>query len=476
MSTTLTTNGSSGATRTETDSMGAIQVPTDKYYGAQAARSLVNFDIGDGTTPRDVMPRQVVKAMATLKKAAALVNKDLGKLDAEKTDLIVRAADEVIDGKLYAHFPLRVWQTGSGTQTNMNVNEVISNRAIELAGGEMGSKKPVHPNDHVNMSQSSNDTFPTAMHMAAAEAVVDMLPAVQALRDALDAKAKQWTGIVKVGRTHLQDATPLTLGQEFSGYVTQLDRAMVAVRESIDHVYDLAIGGTAVGTGLNAHPEFADRAAKKISELTGLAFRSHPNKFTALASHDDFIYASGALKQLAAALMKIANDVRWLGSGPRAGIGELSLPENEPGSSIMPGKVNPTQCEAVTMVAVQVYGNDAAIGFGASQGNFELNVFNPVMIYNFLHSTTLLRDACTMFRVHCVEGLVANEKTIGDYLAQSLMTVTALTPKIGYDKAGEIAKKANKDGSTLKAAALSLGYVTPEEFDAIVVPLNMTHP
>jgi fumarate hydratase class II len=476
MSTTLTTNGSSGATRTETDSIGAIQVPTDKYYGAQAARSLINFDIGDGTTPRDVMPRQVIKAMATLKKAAALVNKDLGKLDAEKTDLIVRAADEVIAGKLDAHFPLRVWQTGSGTQTNMNVNEVISNRAIELAGGEMGSKKPVHPNDHVNMSQSSNDTFPTAMHMAAAEAVVDMLPSVQALREALDAKAKAWNHIVKVGRTHLQDATPLTLGQEFSGYVTQLDRAMVAIRESIDHVYDLAIGGTAVGTGLNAHPEFADRAAKKISELTNLKFRSHPNKFTALASHDDFVYASGALKQLAAALMKIANDVRWLGSGPRAGIGELSLPENEPGSSIMPGKVNPTQCEAVTMVAVQVYGNDAAIGFGASQGNFELNVFNPVMIYNFLHSTTLLRDACTMFRVHCIEGLVANEKTIGDYLAQSLMTVTALTPKIGYDKAGEIAKKANKDGSTLKAAALALGYVSSEDFDAIVVPLNMTHP
>ena len=475
-SSTLTTNGSSVPTRTETDSMGAVQVPTDKYYGAQAARSLINFDIGDGFSPRDVMPRQVIKAMATLKKAAALVNKDLGKLDAEKTDLIVRAADEVIDGKLYEHFPLRVWQTGSGTQTNMNVNEVISNRAIELAGGEMGSKKPVHPNDHVNMSQSSNDTFPTAMHMAAAEAVVDMLPAVKALREALDAKAKQWANIVKVGRTHLQDATPLTLGQEFSGYVTQLDRAMDAIGESIDHVYDLAIGGTAVGTGLNAHPEFADRAAKKISELTNLKFRSHPNKFTALASHDDFIFASGGLKQLAAALMKIANDVRWLGSGPRAGIGELTLPENEPGSSIMPGKVNPTQCEAVTMVAVQVYGNDAAISFGASQGNFELNVFNPVMIYNFLHSTTLLRDACTMFRVHCIEGLVANEKIIGDYLAQSLMTVTALSPKIGYDKAGEIAKKAHKEGSTLKAAALGLGYVTAEEFDAVVVPLNMTHP
>jgi fumarate hydratase class II len=475
MSTTFT-NGSSVETRTETDSIGAIQVPTDKYYGAQAARSLINFDIGDGTTPRDVMPRQVIKAMATLKKAAALVNHDLGKLDAEKTDLIVRAADEVIAGKLDAHFPLRVWQTGSGTQTNMNVNEVISNRAIELAGGQMGSKKPIHPNDHVNMSQSSNDTFPTAMHMAAAEAVVEMLPAVQALRDALDAKATQWANIVKVGRTHLQDATPLTLGQEFSGYVTQLDRAMVAIRESIAHVYDLAIGGTAVGTGLNAHPEFAERAAKKISELTNLAFRSHANKFTALASHDDFVFASGGLKQLAAALMKIANDVRWLGSGPRAGIGELTLPENEPGSSIMPGKINPTQCEAVTMVAVQVYGNDAAIGFGASQGNFELNVFNPVMIYNFLHSTTLLRDACTMFRVHCIEGLVANEDKIAEYLSESLMTVTALNPHIGYDKSGEIAKKAHKDGTKLKAAALALGYVSDADFDAWVNPMRMTRP
>ena len=472
----MSTTPNGTATRTETDSMGAVQVPTHLYYGAQAARSLYNFDIGDGTTPRDVMPRQVVRAMATLKKACALVNHDLGKLDKEKTDLIVAAADEVIAGKLYEHFPLRVWQTGSGTQTNMNVNEVLSNRAIELAGGEMGSKKPVHPNDHVNMSQSSNDTFPTAMHMAAAEAIVDMIPAIQKLRDALDAKAKQWVDIVKVGRTHLQDATPLTLGQEFSGYVNQLDRALVAIRESADHIYDLAIGGTAVGTGLNAHPEFAERAAKKVAELTGLPFRSHPNKFTALASHDDFVFVSGALKQLGAALMKIANDVRWLGSGPRAGIGELSLPENEPGSSIMPGKVNPTQCEAVTMVVVQVYGNDAAIAFGASQGNFELNVFNPLMIYNFLHSTTLLRDASTMFRIHCIEGLIANEEIIANYLATSLMTVTALAPKIGYDKAAEIAKKAHKDKSTLKEAAVGLGYVSASEFDAFVVPKNMTHP
>jgi len=339
----------------------------------------------------------------------------------------------------------------------------------------MGSKKPIHPNDHVNMSQSSNDTFPTAMHMAAAAAMIEMLPAVQALRDALDAKSKQWASIVKVGRTHLQDATPITLGQEFSGYVAQLDRAIVNCRESLDKLYDLAIGGTAVGTGLNAHPEFAERAAKKLAELTGLPFRSHPNKFAALASHDEVVYASGALKTLACALMKIANDVRWLGSGPRAGIGELSLPENEPGSSIMPGKVNPTQCEAMTMVCVQVFGNDLAVSFGGSQGNFELNVFNPVMIYNFLHSTTLLRDACTMFREHCAEGLVANEDVIKAYLDNSLMVVTALAPKIGYDKAAEVAKKAHHDKSTLKAAAMSLG-VDETDFDQYVVPANMTHP
>jgi fumarate hydratase class II len=473
-----TTNvGANGARmRIETDSMGQIEVPVDKYYGAQSARSLIHFDIGDGTAPRDVMPPAVIKAMATLKKAAAQVNNELGKLDAEKTGLIVRAADEVIAGKLQSHFPLRVWQTGSGTQTNMNVNEVISNRAIELAGGEMGSKKPIHPNDHVNMSQSSNDTFPTAMHMAAAEAIVGMLPAVQKLRDALDVKAKEWQDIVKVGRTHLQDATPLTLGQEFSGYVAQLDRAMVACREALAHLYDLAIGGTAVGTGLNSHPEFGERTAKKIAELTGLPFRSAPNKFAALASHDEFVFASGALKQLGAALMKIANDVRWLGSGPRAGIGELILPENEPGSSIMPGKVNPTQSEAVTMVVVQVYGNDLAISFGASQGNFELNVFNPVMIYNFLHSTTLLRDACTMFREHCIEGLQANEATIARHLADSLMTVTALAPRIGYDKAAEIAKKAHKDKTTLREAALGLGYVDGAQFDEWVIPKDMTHP
>jgi fumarate hydratase class II len=472
--TATTKNGHT--TRTESDSMGTIEVPSDRYYGAQSARSLIHFDIGEGMWPRDVMPKQIIRAMAQLKKAAALVNHDLGKLDDEKTKLIVQAADEVIAGKLDAHFPLRIWQTGSGTQTNMNVNEVISNRAIEIAGGQMGSKKPVHPNDHVNMSQSSNDTFPTAMHMAAAEAVVEMLPSVKRLRDALDVKAKQWKDLVKVGRTHLQDATPLTLGQEFSGYVTQLDRAMTAIQESLAHVYDLAIGGTAVGTGLNAHPEFAERMAKKLAELTGLPFRSHPNKFTALASHDDIVFASGALKTLGVALMKIANDIRWLASGPRAGIGELVLPENEPGSSIMPGKVNPTQSEAMTMVVAQVFGNDLAISFGASQGNFELNVFNPVMIANFLHSCHLLRDTCTMFREHAVEGLAANEAVIAKYLAESLMTVTALAPTIGYDKAAEIAKKAHHDGTTLKEAALSLGYVNAQEFDRCVIPKEMTYP
>ncbi len=474
MSNSVSTDGAK--VRTETDSMGTIEVPSDKYYGAQSARSLVHFDIGDGSWPRDVMPRAVIRAMATLKKAAALVNHDLGKLDEEKTRLIVAAADEAIAGKLDAHFPLRIWQTGSGTQTNMNVNEVISNRAIEIAGGEMGSKKPIHPNDHVNMSQSSNDTFPTAMHVAAAQAMNAMLPPVEALRDALAEKAKKWQGIVKVGRTHLQDATPLTLGQEFSGYATQLDRALRACREALDPLYDLAIGGTAVGTGLNAHPEFGERTAKKIAELTGLPFRSHPNKFTALASHDDFVFASGAIKMLAAALMKIANDIRWLGSGPRAGIGELILPENEPGSSIMPGKVNPTQSEAMTMVCVQVYGNDLAISFGASQGNFELNVFNPVMIANFLHSASLLRDACTMFRVHMVEGLEPNAEVIKHYLDESLMVVTALSPRIGYDKAAQIAKKAHHEKTTLKAAALALGYVTEPEYDAIVVPAEMTKP
>jgi fumarate hydratase class II len=358
----------------------------------------------------------------------------------------------------------------------MNVNEVISNRAIELAGGEMGSKKPIHPNDHVNMSQSSNDTFPTAMHMAAAQALVDMLPAVKKLRDALDQKAKQWAGIVKVGRTHLQDATPVTLGQEFSGYVAQIDRAVVDIEFALDKLYDLAIGGTAVGTGLNAHPEFADRAAKKIAELTGLPFRSHPNKFAALASHDEFVFASGALKQLGAALMKIANDIRWLASGPRAGIGELILPENEPGSSIMPGKVNPTQSEAMTMVCVQVLGNDAAIGFAGSQGNFELNVFNPVMIHNLLHSIRLLKDACRGFVEFCVQGIELNRARIEENLRNSLMLVTALNPHIGYDNAAKIAKNAHKKGITLRESAIELGLLTGEQFDQHVKPEEMTHP
>ena len=473
---TTQTNGSVGRSRAETDSMGKIDVPADKYYGAQSARSLIHFDIGEGEWPRDVMPREVIAAMALLKKASAIVNRELGKLDEEKASLIVAAADEILSGKHLEDFPLRVWQTGSGTQTNMNVNEVISNRAIEIAGGEMGSKKPVHPNDHVNMSQSSNDTFPTAMHVAAARAMVEMLPPVRELRDALAAKARSWKHIVKVGRTHLQDATPLTLEQEFSGYVGQLNRAIAACEKALDPLYDLAIGGTAVGTGLNAHPEFGERVAGKLAEFTGLPFRSHPNKFTALASHDDFVFASGALKTLAAALMKIANDIRWLASGPRAGLGELTLPENEPGSSIMPGKVNPTQSEAMTMVVAQVYGNDLAISFGASQGNFELNVFNPVMIYNFLHSCRLLRDTCTMFREHAVEGLVANEDVIAQYLHESLMTVTALSPKIGYDKAAEIAKHAHRHKTTLKKAASALGYVTEEEFDRYVVPHEMTAP
>src|SRR6202042_2436172 len=397
------------AVRMESDSMGTIEVPVNVYWGAQTARSLVHFNIG-----RDVMPPELIRAFGILKKAAALVNQDLGKLSPEKAQLITQAADEVISGKLNDHFPLRIWQTGSGTQTNMNVNEVISNRAIEMAGGEMGSKKPIHPNDDVNMSQSSNDTFPTAMHIAAAaETARRLLPAVKKLRDALDDKAKEFADIVKIGRTHLQDATPLTLGQEFSGYVNLLDRDGARIAMALDGLYDLAIGGTAVGTGLNAHPEFAERAARKISELAGLPFRSHPNKFAALSAHDEIVFASGALKTLAASLMKIANDIRWLASGPRCGLGELKLPENEPGSSIMPGKVNPTQSEAVTMVAVQVMGNDAAIGFAGSQGNFELNVFKPVIIYNYLQSVELLADACNSFVDHCIVGIEVDRAKIG---------------------------------------------------------------
>jgi fumarate hydratase class II len=383
----------------------------------------------------------------------------------------------VISGKLNEHFPLRIWQTGSGTQTNMNVNEVIGNRAIEIAGGAMGSKKPIHPNDDVNMSQSSNDTFPTAMHIAAAtETSRTLLPAVKKMRDALDAKAKEFGPIVKIGRTHLQDATPLTVGQEFSGWVSLLDRDMVRISQALDGLYDLAIGGTAVGTGLNAHPEFAERAARKISELSGLPFRSHPNKFASLSAHDEIVFASGALKTLASSLMKVANDIRWLASGPRCGLGELTLPENEPGSSIMPGKVNPTQCEAITMVAIQVMGNDAAIGFAGSQGNFELNVFKPVMIFNYLHSVELLADSCNSFVEHCVHGIEVNRDIIDHYVKDSLMLVTALAPKIGYDNAAKVAHTAHHEHTSLRQAALKLGFLSGEEFDALVKPEDMTHP
>ncbi len=459
-------------TRTESDSMGKIEVPVDRYYGAQTARSLIHFDIG-----LDTMPPELIRAFGILKKAAALVNQDLGKLSADKARLIAQAADEVIAGKLDEHFPLHIWQTGSGTQTNMNANEVISNRAIEIAGGVMGSKKPIHPNDDVNMSQSSNDTFPTAMHIAAASRVAEVLiPAVEHLRDAIQAKARQFQDVVKIGRTHLMDATPLTVGQEMSGWANQLDRDIERLKLVLPGLYDLAIGGTAVGTGLNSHPEFAERAAKKIAELTGLPFKSHPNKFAALSAHDELVFASGALKTLGASLMKIANDVRWLASGPRAGLGELMLPENEPGSSIMPGKVNPTQSEAMTMVAVQVFGNDAAIGFAGSQGNFQLNVFKPVMIHNFLHSVRLLADACRSFTEHCVEGMQLDAQRIGENVKNSLMLVTALSPKIGYDKAAQIAHKAHHERLSLREAALKLGFLTGEEFDEAVRPETMTHP
>jgi fumarate hydratase class II len=458
--------------RTESDSMGKIRVPNDRYYGAQTARSLIHFNIG-----RETMPPELIRAFGILKKAAALVNQDLGKLPPEKARLIVRAADEVIAGKLDDHFPLRIWQTGSGTQTNMNANEVISNRAIEMADGVLGSKKPIHPNDDVNMSQSSNDTFPTAMHIAATSRVAEaLIPAVERLRDALDEKARAFAGVVKIGRTHLMDATPMTVGQEISGWVSLLDRDVERLKTVLQGLYDLAIGGTAVGTGMNAHPEFGQRAAEKVAELTGLPFRSHPNKFAALSAHDEIVFASGALKTLGASLMKIANDIRWLASGPRAGLSELRLPENEPGSSIMPGKVNPTQSEAMTMVAVQVFGNDAAIGFAGSQGNFELNVFKPVIIYNFLNSVRLLTDACRSFTEHCVAGMELNEQRIKENVENSLMLVTALSPRIGYDKAAEIAHKAHHENLSLRDAALKLGYLSENDFDELVRPEMMTHP
>jgi fumarate hydratase class II len=458
-------------TRVETDSMGPIEVPADKYYGAQTMRSRMNFRIG-----KEQMPIEIVHAFGILKKAAALTNYELDNLEKDVCDLIVRAADEVIEGKLDDHFPLVVWQTGSGTQSNMNVNEVISNRAIELAGGEMGSKKPVHPNDHVNRSQSSNDTFPTAMHIAAVIGVEEMLPKVRVLRDTLHGKANAFAHIVKIGRTHLQDATPLTLGQEISGWVAQIDHAMAAVEATMPQLRELALGGTAVGTGLNTHPQYADRVAEKIAELSGKTFVSAPNKFAALAAHDAFVGTSGALKQLAVALMKIANDVRWLSSGPRSGIGEIRIPENEPGSSIMPGKVNPTQCEAMTMVCTQVMGNDATIGIAGSQGNFELNVYKPVMAYNLLQSIRLLGDTCESFNDNCAVGIEPNLETIDDKLRRSLMLVTALNPLIGYDNAAKVAKHAYKNNTTLREAAVELGLLTGEQFDDAITPEDMVGP
>jgi fumarate hydratase class II len=461
----------SAKTRTETDTMGAIEVLSDRYWGAQTQRSLHHFNIGD-----DRMPREMIRALGILKKAAALVNEELGKLSPDKAKLIVQACDEVIAGKLDDHFPLRVWQTGSGTQTNMNANEVISNRAIELAGGLMGTKKPIHPNDDVNMSQSSNDTFPTAMYIAAAEQLNKLIPRIQELHDAIDAKAKEFTGVVKIGRTHLQDATPLTVDQEMGGWASLVARDVERLKLALPGLLDLAIGGTAVGTGLNSHPEFGERAAKKIAELTQLPFKSHPNKFAALSAHDELVFASGTLKTLAASLMKIANDVRWLASGPRCGLGELVLPENEPGSSIMPGKVNPTQSEALTMVAVQVFGNDLATSFGGSQGNFELNVYKPVMIHNFLHSVRLLHDATHSFVEFCINGIELNRAQIDEHLKHSLMLVTALNPHIGYDKAAQVAKNAHKKKISLRESAIELGYLTGEQFDAMVIPEEMTHP
>ncbi|HEY1187879.1 MAG TPA: class II fumarate hydratase [Gemmata sp.] len=504
--------------RLETDSMGHIRVPADRLYGAQTARSLTHFAIG-----ADTMPRAIIRAFGTLKKAAARTNAALGLLSPDKCQLISDAADEVIAGSLDDHFPLRVWQTGSGTQTNMNVNEVISNRAIQMAGGTLGSKKPVHPNDDVNMSQSSNDTFPTAMHIAAAEEIVhELVPSVRQLRDTFETKSREFADIVKIGRTHLMDAVPLTLGQEFSGYVAQLDYGIAAVEKALPFLYELALGGTAVGTGLNAHPRFAVQVAHEIAGLTGLPFVTAPNKFQALAGHEPLAFASGALKALATGLMKIANDVRWLASGPRCGLGELSIPENEPGSSIMPGKVNPTQSEAMTMVCVQVLANDVAVGLAASQGNFELNVFKPVLIHNFLHSVRLLTDACRSFREHCAadmpetdyealeyvvgkdsgmvevdqskiapkaggqvrKGIEANRATIARIVNESLMLVTALNRHIGYDAAAKIAKTAHHNGTTLREEAVKLapplkdgsGVLTAERFDQIVRPEKMTSP
>ena len=458
--------------RLESDSMGKIKVPAEHYWGAQTQRSLIHFAIGNET-----MPRSLIRAIGILKKAAAEVNRELAQLDQVKAQLIVRASDEVISGELDAEFPLRIWQTGSGTQTNMNANEVISNRAIQLAGGEMGSKKPIHPNDDVNMCQSSNDTFPTAMHIAAAEEITHrLLPAVTELRASLERKRAELDGIVKIGRTHLMDAVPLTLGQEFSGYIAQLDQDLGRIRTALPAVLELAIGGTAVGTGLNTHPEFAERCAARIAEITRLPFTTAPNKFAALAAHDALVMMSGALKTTACSLMKIANDIRWMGSGPRCGLAELSLPENEPGSSIMPGKVNPTQSEAMTMVCAQVMGNDAVIGFASSQGNFELNVFKPVIIHNLLQSVQLLSDSCRLFAKYCVDGIQPNRPQIEHYVARSLMLVTALSPHIGYDNAARVAKVAHEKRITLRKACEELGFMDGREFDRLVRPEKMLQP
>lgn len=459
-------------TRTETDSMGEIDVPASSYYGAQTARSLIHFDIGIET-----MPREIIRGMGILKKASAIVNAELGLMPENVKDLICQAADEVIEGKLDEHFPLRVWQTGSGTQSNMNTNEVIANRAIEIAGGVIGSKDPVHPNDHVNMGQSSNDTFPTAMHIAAVEGIHDtLIPSISTLAKSFHKKTGEFKDIIKIGRTHLMDATPLTLGQEFSGYTTQLEYALDRINNCMPRMYQIALGGTAVGTGLNSHKDFAVKVAKQIADLTGCPFVTAPNKFESLAAHDAIVETSGALKTIACSLMKIANDIRWLGSGPRCGIGEIVLPANEPGSSIMPGKVNPTQSEAMTMVAAQVIGNDTTINVGGSSGNFELNVFKPVMIYNLLQSIRLLADSCRSFNDHCVVGIEPNKIQIEKHLNGSLMLVTALNPHIGYDNAAKVAKKAYQDNSTLKEAAAALNLLTPEEFDEKVRPEKMTGP
>jgi len=458
--------------RIETDSMGEMKVPVEKYYGAQTARSLMNFKIGG-----EKFPPEFIRALAIVKKASALTNKELGILAQEKAELIVKAADEIIEGKLNDHFPLVIWQTGSGTQTNMNVNEVIANRAIEMAGGVMGSKKPIHPNDDVNKSQSTNDAFPTAMHISAVEEIHrKLIPMVKKLRDALQQKAGEFNDIIKIGRTHLMDATPLTLGQEFSGYAQQLTNGLERIEACLPRLYEIPLGGTAVGTGLNSHPEYAEKVAQKISEITGKPFKTARNKFESMAGKDAMVELHGVLKTIAASLMKIANDIRWLASGPRCGIGEINIPENEPGSSIMPGKVNPTQSEAMTMVCAQVFGNDVTVNFAGASGNFELNVFMPVIIFNVLQSIKLLADACESFADNCVVGITPNYERIKMHLDNSLMLVTALNPVIGYDNAAKVAKKAHKEGKTLKEAAVELGLLTPEKFDEVVNPEKMIGP